>query len=109
VRVAAYSLGGVFAAVGGFAIIAVTQSTNANLSGTYTLAGFAAVALGGTSLWGGRGGLAGSALGAASIYLLGNLLITLNANPSWLPVTYGSMLLVSVVLLGLAAHARKNL
>jgi ribose transport system permease protein len=106
VRVLAYTLGGLFAAIGGIAIIAVTSTANAGLSETYALQAIAAVALGGTSLWGGRGGIVGSLLGAASIYLLGNLLITLNANPSWLQVMYGAMLLVAVMLVGAAARSR---
>jgi ribose transport system permease protein len=106
VRVIAYAVGGLFAALGGVAIIAVTSTANAGLSETYALQAIAAVALGGTSLWGGRGGIVGSLLGAASIYLLGNLLITLNANPSWLQVMYGAMLLVAVMLVGAAARTR---
>jgi ribose transport system permease protein len=106
VRVIAYSLGGGFAAIGGIAIIAVTSTANAGLSDTYALQAIAAVALGGTSLWGGRGGIVGSLLGAASIYLLGNLLITLNVNPSWLQVMYGAMLLIAVMLVGAAARTR---
>jgi ribose transport system permease protein len=106
VRVAAYSLGGLFAAVGGLAIIAVTSTASAGLSQTYALQGIAAVALGGTSLWGGRGGLIGSVFGATSIYLLGNLLITFNVNPSWLQVMYGTMLLLAVVLVGAASRTR---
>jgi ribose transport system permease protein len=106
VRVIAYSIGGLFAAIGGIAIVAVTSTANAGLSETYALQAIAAVALGGTSLWGGRGGALGSVFGAASIYLLGNLLITLNVNPSWLQVMYGGMLLVAVMLVGAAARAR---
>jgi ribose transport system permease protein len=106
VRVVAYSLGGLFAAVGGLAIIAVTSTASAGLSQTYALQAIAAVALGGTSLWGGRGGLIGSVCGAASIYLLGNLLITFNVNPSWLQVMYGSMLLLAVVIVGAASRSR---
>jgi ribose transport system permease protein len=106
VRVIAYALGGMFAAVGGIAVIAVTSTASSGLSQTYALGAIAAVALGGTSLWGGRGGLFGSVLGAASIYLLGNLLITLNVNPSWLQVMYGLMLLLAVVLVGAASRTR---
>jgi ribose transport system permease protein len=108
VRVAAYALGGLFAAVGGFAVLAVTSTASPNLSGTYALQAIAAVALGGTALQGGRGGLIGSALGAASIYLLGNLLISFNVNPSWLQVMYGTMLLLAVVLVGLAARTTRR-
>jgi ribose transport system permease protein len=103
VRVIAYALGGVFAAVGGLALIALTRSANPSLSSTYTLLAIAAVALGGTSLWGGRGGLIGPVLGAASIYLLGNLLITLQVDPSYLQVMYGGMLIFAVILSGVAA------
>jgi ribose transport system permease protein len=107
VRVLAYSLGGLFAAVGGLALIALTSSANPSLSQTYTLLAISAVALGGTSLWGGRGGLIGALLGAASIYLLGNLLISLQVNESYLQVMYGGMLLIAVVLGGIAAQARR--
>lgn len=103
VRVAAYAIGGLFAAVGGLAVLATTNTVNASLSGTYTVTAFAAVALGGTSLWGGSGGLFGSLLGAASIYLLSALLITLNVEPSWLRVVSGTMLLAAVVAVGVAS------
>ncbi len=74
---------------------------------TYTLLAIAAVALGGTSLWGGRGGLFGAVLGAASIYLLQNLLTTLGVNPSWLQVVYGGMLVLAVVLVGAGTRAKE--
>lgn len=107
VRVIAYALGGLFAGVGSLALVAVSLSANPSLSQTYTLLAIAAVALGGTSLWGGRGGLIGSLLGAASIYLLGNLLLTLQVDQSYLQVMYGGMLLFAVVLGGVAAQARR--
>ncbi len=108
IRVLAYMLGGTLAAIGGLAILAVTSTASAPLSQIYALQAIAAVALGGTSLWGGRGGLTGSLLGASSIYLLGNLLITFNVNPSWLQVMYGGMLLFAVVLVGAAARTKEG-
>lgn len=106
--IAAYAIGGVFAGVGGFAVAGLEQSINATLSGTYTLLGVAALALGGTSLAGGRGGLVGPLLGAASIYLLGDVLSSLQVNPSWLQVMYGCMLVFAVVLQGRLALQRRN-
>jgi ribose transport system permease protein len=106
VRIAAYGIGGLFAGVGGLALTALDGSVNASLASTYTLLAIASVALGGTSLWGGRGGLFGSLLGAASIYLLQNLLTTLQINPSWLQVVYGGMLILAVVLVGAATRAK---
>jgi len=105
VRVAAYALGGMFAAVGGMAILAVTSTAAANVSQTYTLQAIAAVALGGTHLFGGRGGLFGSLLGAAAIFLMSNLLISFNLNASWLQVMFGVMLLVAVVFVGIGAKS----
>jgi ribose transport system permease protein len=107
VRLLAYALGGLFAAVGGLALTALVGSVNTSLASTYTLLAIASVALGGTSLWGGRGGLVGGMLGAASIYLLQNLLTMNQIDPSWLQVMYGGMLLLAVVLSGLAAWAKE--
>jgi ribose transport system permease protein len=105
IRVVAYALGGLFAAVAGIALIAITLSANADLATSYTLVAIAAVALGGTSLWGGRGGLVGSLLGAASIYLLQDLLTTFEIGPSWLEVMYGAALVVAVMLGGVAGRS----
>ena len=106
VRIAAYSLGGLFAAIGGFSLMALLSSVDASLSTQYTLLAVAAVSLGGTSLWGGRGGLIGAIFGAAAIYLVSNLLTITQLDPSWLEVMYGGMLLVAVTLSGLV-NARK--
>jgi ribose transport system permease protein len=108
VRVCAYALGGLFAGIGAIAVIAVGSSASASLATTYTLPAIASVALGGTSLAGGRGGLIGSVLGAASLYLLGTLLITLQVDPAWLQVVYGVMLVIAVVLVGLSDRTQRR-
>jgi ribose transport system permease protein len=108
VRLVAYALGGLFAGAGSLALVGLTFSANASLSTTYTLLAIAAVALGGTSLWGGRGGLIGSMLGAACIYLLSNLLTTLQIDPSYLQVVYGAMLIFAVILSGVASRTRSR-
>jgi ribose transport system permease protein len=66
----------------------------------------AAVALGGTSLSGGRGGIVGPLLGAATIYLLQDLLVTLHLSTTWLQVVYGVTLVVAVVGGGVIARPR---
>ena len=106
VRLIAYSLGGLFAAVGGIAVVALELSAGSGLATTYTLLAIASVALGGTSLWGGRGGLIGSIFGAATIYLLGNVLQALQVDPQWLQVVYGLALLAAVVAGGLSTRVR---
>jgi ribose transport system permease protein len=100
VRVASYALGGLFAGIAGLALTALTLSTDASQSTEYTLVAIAAVVLGGTSLAGGRGGLLGVLFGAFSIYLLQNLLATLQVNSAYLQILYGGILILAVVIQG---------
>jgi ribose transport system permease protein len=104
VRVAAYTLGGLFAGIGGFALTALTLSADPSQAQTYTLVAIAAVALGGTSLVGGRGGIVGPLLGAAAIYLMQNVLVTLQISTEWLQVVYGTTLVAAVVFGALVAR-----
>jgi ribose transport system permease protein len=99
VRLVAYAIGGLFAGVGGLALTALLDTGDANLGLQYALIALAAVALGGTPIGvGGRGGVFGSLLGAASIFLLENLLIVSHVSNLWLQVAYGAMLAVGVIL-----------
>jgi ribose transport system permease protein len=97
VRVLAYLIGGVLAAAGGIALAGLVQSADAQTYTGYTVAALAAVALGGTNLAGGAGGLTPSLIGAASIYLLDNLLAALHVSSNYVQVAYGGALLVAVV------------
>jgi ribose transport system permease protein len=98
VRVLAYAIGGLFAGVGGLAMTALLSGGDPNLGLHYALIALAAVALGGTPIGlGGRGGMIGSLLGAAVIFLLQNLLIVSHVSNVWLQVAYGAMLAVGVI------------
>ena len=67
-RIAAFTLGGFFAACGGLFLAIQTSSGNADIpqAGAYTLNSIASVVIGGTSLLGGTGGAVGSVFGARS-------------------------------------------
>ena len=98
VKVAAYGIGGFFAGIGALALTALVQTDDPNLGLQYSLIALAAVALGGTPIgMGGRGGVLGSMLGAAVIYLLQNLLIVSHVQNNWLQVVYGAMLIAGAV------------
>jgi ribose transport system permease protein len=97
VRISAYALGGLIAAVGGIALTGLVRSADAQVFNNYILVALAAVALGGTNLMGGRGGLFPSMMGAACIFLLENLLTSLHASAYFIQVAYGGVLFVAVL------------
>jgi ribose transport system permease protein len=98
IRVVAYALGGMFAAIAGLALTGLIRSADSSLGLQYTLIAIAAVSLGGTPVGGGRGGLVGALVGAACIYLIQNLLSGLNISALWLDVVYGCVLIAAVIL-----------
>jgi len=98
VRFVAYALGGLFAAVAGIALTGLIHSADSSLGLQYTLIAIAAVALGGTPLGGGRGGLVGGLLGAVCIFLIQDFLFALRISAEWLDVVYGCVLVFAVVL-----------
>ena len=98
VRLIAYVLTGLFAAAAGLMLTSLIGSADPNIGPTYTLIAIAAVALGGVSLAGGRGGLGGAAIGAIDIFLLQSLLTTFNVSTYVLQIAYGLILVVAVVL-----------
>jgi ribose transport system permease protein len=98
VRIAAYALGGLIAGAGGIALTGLIRSADSSTFSDYLLPALAAVALGGTNMLGGRGGLILSAVGAASIFLLENLLTNLHASAYFIQVAYGGTLFIAVLL-----------
>ncbi|MHB1835034.1 MAG: ABC transporter permease [Solirubrobacteraceae bacterium] len=98
VRIAAYALGGMIAGAGGIALTGLVQSADSQVWGDYVLVALAAVALGGTNMVGGRGGMFLSLVGAASIFLLENLLTNLHASAYFIQVAYGGVLLIAILL-----------
>jgi ribose transport system permease protein len=96
----AYTLAGLFAALGGLLLTCITYSGEARaaLGGDYTLNSIAALVIGGTSLFGGSGGAVGSIFGAFVMRTVGDLLIVFNINPVLQPLFVGVVLLFAVSL-----------
>ena len=78
VKVAAYVLSGLCAAVGSLILTARVASGQPSLGATLPLESVAAVVLGGVSLFGGRGSVVGVAFGVLFISILSNGLNLLN-------------------------------
>ncbi|MER8881351.1 ABC transporter permease [Mesorhizobium sp. M0074] len=110
VRFIAYVMTGILAACAGLMLTALIGSADPNIGPTYTLIAIAAVALGGVSLAGGRGGLAGAAIGAVDIFLLQSVLTAFNVSTYVLQIAYGAILVVAVIMTALQERlsARKG-
>jgi ribose transport system permease protein len=97
VRIAAYALGGAIAGVGGIALTGLVASADSQVFSDYVLVALAAVALGGTNMAGGRGGMLLSVIGAGCVFILENLLTDLHASAYFIQVAYGGVLLVAIL------------
>lgn len=107
-KLAAYTLGGLFAALGGLYLALQTGSGNADIpqAGAYTLNSIAAVVIGGTSLFGGSGGAIGSIFGALVLRSISFCFRVFDpdgpvgflANPLLQPIFEGLILLLAVSL-----------
>ncbi|WP_313760752.1 ABC transporter permease [Rhizobium sp.] len=108
VRFIAYLITGLFAAIAGLMLTALIGSADPNIGASYTLIAIASVALGGVSLAGGRGGLAGAAIGAIDIFLLQSALTAFNVSTYVLQIAYGAILVAAVVLTALQEKSAKG-
>jgi len=104
-KVIAYAITGLFAAMGGLAVTAVTGQ-GSPLQGGYTLASVAAVVLGGVSLAGGRGGVVGPILAVVILSLIQTDMTFLRLNSNLATVVQGAIL-IGVVMLGSLVQLRR--
>jgi simple sugar transport system permease protein len=91
-----YALSGLAAAVAGLIIAARLGSGSSNAGGGFELDVIAAVVLGGTSLFGGRGTMLGTMLGALTVAIIGNGLILYHMSPFITPIIEGFIILIAI-------------
>jgi simple sugar transport system permease protein len=71
-------------------------SGSSNAGGGFELDVIAAVVLGGTSLFGGRGTMTGTMLGALTVAVIGNGLILAHLSPFLTPIVEGLIILIAI-------------
>jgi ribose transport system permease protein len=96
-RFLAFVGAGIVYGVAGFMLTAQTATGNPNGGNPFLMLTFAAVALGGTSLSGGRGSLIGSILGAALLMLLQKVLFSGGVSSFYTGIFQGVVLIVAIV------------
>ena len=102
----AYALGGLFAAFAGLSLTAST-GIGTPVPGPYTLQSVAAVVLGGVSLAGGRGGLAGPIIAVVILQLVRTDMTFLNVNNN-LAIVLQGFILIGVVMAGSLIEMRRR-
>lgn len=98
IKVAVYGIGGALSGIGGLIVTARLDSAQPNAGLGYELDSIAAVVIGGASLSGGRGSIAGTVLGCLIIGVLNNGLFLLDVSPFWQQVIKGLVILIAVAL-----------
>jgi ribose transport system permease protein len=93
-----YAIAGVLAGLGGFLNLARFGTTTIGGHATDNLSAIAAVVIGGTSLFGGVGTIAGTVVGVFIPAVLQNGFVIVGVQPFWQQVAVGAVLIVAVYL-----------
>jgi len=88
-----YALSGMLAAVAGILLVGFNNAADLGIGSPFLLPSVAAVVIGGTSIFGGLGGYAGTILGALILTVLDSLLTILNASQAVRQILYGAIVL----------------
>lgn len=105
----AFVLSGVLAAFGGLLFAGRFAAGDPNVGNGLELSVIAAVILGGTDLFGGRGSILGSIIGALFIGIVGIGLILMGANAQLQMLITGAIIVVAVTINRLASRRRQQI
>jgi ribose transport system permease protein len=94
ILLANYVTCGLLAAAAGLIIVGGTDSAELRLAEVYLLPSVAAVIIGGTSIFGGRGGYSGTIIGALILTVLNSILTLLDVPESVRQILYGAIILL---------------
>ena len=97
-KLLAFVLAGVAYGFAGYMLSAQTGSGDPRASDTFLLFMYASVAMGGTSLLGGRGGVFGSVIGAGILTVMQKMLFALGAASFYTDVFSGIIMLVAILI-----------
>jgi fructose transport system permease protein len=98
VLMAVYAIAGLICAVGGWILIGRTGAVSPQSGYTANLDSITAVVIGGTSLFGGRGSIIGTVIGALIVGVFRNGLALYGVDVLWQEFTVGILIIVAVAL-----------
>lgn len=108
INIVTYGLSGLFAAGAALYLTTQTGAGSPTIGKDYILPSVAAAVIGGVSLFGGRGHLLGTIIGAYILTLIGNLVFVLRVSSYWQPVMSGVILLLAVLASSLAEKSARG-
>ena len=108
INIITYGLSGFFAAGAALYLTTQTSAGSPTIGKDYILPSVAAAVIGGVSLFGGRGHLLGTIIGAFILTLIGNLVFVLRVSSHWQPVLSGAILLIAVLAGSIAEKSAKG-
>jgi ribose transport system permease protein len=108
-KVAAFTLAGICYALAGYMLSAQTGTGDPRVSDSFLLFMFASVAIGGTSLMGGRGGVIGSIVGAGILTVMQKMLFALGVAEFYTNVFNGLIMLLAIFFGNLSAVLSRTL
>jgi fructose transport system permease protein len=98
ILIAVYTIAGLICAIAGWALIGRVGSVTPLAGGTTNLDSITAVVIGGTSLFGGRGSIFGTLIGALIVGLFRNGLVLAGADVLWQEFTIGVLIITAVAI-----------
>ncbi len=98
ILIAVYAIGGLTAGLAGIVLSSRVMSASPAIGEGYELDAIAAVVIGGTSLMGGAGTIAGTVVGALIIGVMNNGLDMLNVSSYWQAIVKGLIIILAVLL-----------
>ena len=98
-----YALCGALSAAAGILLVGFNDAADLGIATPFLLPSVAAVVIGGTSIFGGVGGYAGTILGALILTVLDSLLTILNASQAVRQILYGLIILALAAIYARAA------
>jgi len=97
-KINVFMVSGMCAAMGGLFLAANLRSSAPTMGDPFTLLIVASVALGGTSLIGGRGGVLGTILGVFTVSIINNGMNFIGIGAYWQSIVFGLFLLAAVAI-----------
>ncbi len=97
-KIIVYSISGFFSALVGLIVSSQLVASHPLIGDAFELDAIAAVVLGGTSLAGGRGGIAGTIIGAFTIGFMTDGMVMVGVSSFWQKVIKGSVIVLAVII-----------